>query len=162
MGNSTVRVGGDKNMKKTFLCVGILLCGVILTAAQQNSMSDEGGRVLALENAWNRALEAKDVQALNTLLANTFLSVEIDGSVTSKPEFLASIKSADYQASQAVNEQSNVQIYGDAAVVVGVFRIKGMEKGKSYAHRERFVDTWIKISGAWQCVATTSTLITAK
>ena len=149
-------------MRKTCLGVAILLFGVILTAAQQNSMSDEGGRVLALENAWNRALEAKDVQALNTLLANTFLSVEIDGSVTSKTEFLASIQSADYQASQAVNEQSNVQIYGDAAVVVGVFRIKGTEKGKPYVHRERFVDTWIKLHGTWQCVATTSTLITAK
>jgi len=162
-------------MRKISLCVAMMLFGAIVTAAQrasmsdsamtagqQSNMTDEGGRVLALENAWNRALEAKDVQALNTLLANTFLSVEIDGSVTSKTEFLASIKSADYQASQAVNEQSNVQIYGDAAVVVGVFRVKGTEKGKSYARRERFVDTWIKINGAWQCVATTSTLITAK
>jgi hypothetical protein len=43
-----------------------------------------------------------------------------------------------------------------------VFRIKGTEKGKPYVHRERFVDTWIKLNGAWQCVATTSTLITAK
>jgi ketosteroid isomerase-like protein len=149
-------------MGKAFLSVGILLFGVILAAAQQNSMSDEGGRVLALENVWNRALEAKDVRALNTLLANTFLSVETDGSVSSKNEFLASIKSPDYEASQAVNEQSSVQVYGDAAVVVGVFRIKGTEKGKPYLHRERFVDTWIKLNGAWQCVATTSTLITAK
>jgi ketosteroid isomerase-like protein len=149
-------------MGKTFLSVGILLFGVILAAAQENSMSDEGGRVLALENVWNRALEAKDVKALNTLLANTFLSVEIDGSVSSKNEFLASIKSPDYEASQAVNEQSSVQVYGNAAVVVGVFRIKGTEKGKPYVHRERFVDTWIKLNGAWQCVATTSTLMTAK
>jgi hypothetical protein len=35
-------------------------------------------------------------------------------------------------------------------------------KGKPYVHRERFVDTWVKISGTWQCLATTSTLITAK
>jgi ketosteroid isomerase-like protein len=55
-----------------------------------------------------------------------------------------------------------VQVYGDVAVVVGVFRIKGTEKGKPYVRRERFVDTWIKLNGAWQCVATTSTLITAK
>jgi len=149
-------------MGKTFLSVGILLFGIILAAAQENSMSDEGGRVLALENVWNRALEAKDVKGLNTLLANTFLSVEIDGSVSSKNEFLASIKSPDYEASQAVNEQSSVQVYGNAAVVVGVFRIKGTEKGKPYVHRERFVDTWIKLNGAWQCVATTSTLMTAK
>jgi ketosteroid isomerase-like protein len=96
------------------------------------------------------------------LLANTFVSVDIDGSVASKGEFLASIKSPDYQPSQAVTEQSTVQVQGDAAVVVGIFRIKGVAKGKPYVHRERFVDTWVKINGAWQCLATTSTLITGK
>lgn len=149
-------------MRNILLPVAIVLFGVILARADQNSISDEGGRVLALENAWNHALETKDVKALNMMLANTFLSVEIDGSVSSKSEFLASIKSPDYQPSQAVTEQSSVQVYGDASVVVGVFRIKGTEKGKPYVHRERFVDTWIKINDAWQCVATTSTLITTK
>ena len=149
-------------MKKIFLCVAILLCVGILPAAQQKSMSDEGGRVLALETAWNHALEAKDVKALNMVLANTFVSVDIDGSVASKSEFLASIKAPEYQPSQAVTEQSTVQVYGDAAVVVGVFRVKGTEKGKPYVRRERFVDTWIKMNGTWQCVATTSTLMSAK
>ena len=149
-------------MRKIFLSVGILLLVVGLAGAQQASMSDEGGRVLALENAWNHALEAKDTKALDMLLANTFVSIDIDGSISSKSEFLASIKSPDYQPSQAVTEQSSVQVYGDVAVVVGVFRIKGTEKGKPYVHRERFVDTWIKLNAAWQCVATTSTLITAK
>jgi ketosteroid isomerase-like protein len=149
-------------MRRVLVSAGILLFGVILAAAQQNSMSDEGGRVLGLENAWNHALEAKDVNALNMVIANTFVSVDIDGSVASKSEFLASIKAPTYQPSQAVSEQSSVQVYGNAAVVVGVFRVKGTEKGKAYVRRERFVDTWIKMNGTWQCVATTSTLMTAK
>jgi ketosteroid isomerase-like protein len=149
-------------VRKIFLSVGMLWLFVTSASAQQPSMSDEGGRVLALENAWNHALEAKDTKALDMLLANTFISVDIDGSISSKSEFLASIKAPDYQPSQAVTEQSSVQVYGDVAVVVGVFRIKGTEKGKPYVHRERFVDTWIKLNGAWQCVATTSTMITTK
>jgi len=149
-------------MGKIFLSLAMLLCGVAPAAAQQNAATDEGGRILALETAWNHALEAKDTKALGMLLANTFLSVDIDGSVSSRAEFLASIKSPDYQPSQAVTEQSSVQVFGDAAVVVGVFRVKGTEKGKPYLHRERFVDTWIKSDNTWQCVATTSTLITAK
>ena len=149
-------------MRNIFLSIAALLFVAGITAAQQSSKSDEGGRVMALENAWNHALEAKDAKALDMLLANTFVSVDIDGSVSSKSEFLASIKAPEYQPSQAVTEQSNVQVYGDVAVAVGVFRIKGTEKGKPYVHRERFVDTWIKLQGTWQCVATTSTLITAK
>jgi ketosteroid isomerase-like protein len=149
-------------VRKIFFAVGILLIVVALALAGQKSVSDDGGRILALENAWNHALESKDAKALEMVLASAFVSIDIDGSVSSKSEFLASIKSPDYQPSQAVTEQSNVQVYGDAAVVVGTFRVKGTEKGKPYVHRERFVDTWIKIDGTWQCVATTSTLITAK
>jgi hypothetical protein len=51
-------LSGGKKVRKIFLSVGILLLVVGLAAAQQASMSDEGGRVLALENAWNHALEA--------------------------------------------------------------------------------------------------------
>jgi len=80
----------------------------------------------------------------------------------SKGEFLASIKAPDYQPSQAVTEQTSVQVYGNTAVVVGIFRIKGTDKGKPYVHRERFVDTWIKTNDSWQCVATTSTLLSGK
>lgn len=52
--------------------------------------------------------------------------------------------------------------YGDATVVVGIFCVKGTEKGKTFLHRERFAGTWIKTNGTWQCVTTTSTLIAAK
>jgi ketosteroid isomerase-like protein len=149
-------------LKRTIVAGGVLLLGVAITLAQQSNVSDEGGRVLALENAWNHALEAKDAKALDMLLANTMVSVDIDGSISNKSEFLAGIKSPEYQPSQAVTEQSNVQVYGDAAVVVGIFRVKGTEKGKPYVHRERFVDTWVKMSGTWQCVATTAALIPAK
>jgi ketosteroid isomerase-like protein len=149
-------------MGKIIVTVGLFMLSAAFTAIGQNTVHDDEGKILALENAWNHALEAKDSNAVNMILANTFVSVDVDGSVASRGEYLASIKSSDYQPSQAVTEQSNVQVYGDAAVVVGIYREKGTEKGKPYVHRERFVDTWIKTNGTWQCVATTSTSITAK
>jgi len=150
-------------MKKIIpLAAVLLIASIALSVRGQSGANDEAGRIQALEIAWNHALEGKDSKALDMLLANNMVSVDIDGSISNKSEFLASIKAPDYQPSQAVTEQSNVQMYGDAAVVVGIFRVKGMEKGKPYVHRERFVDTWIKINGTWQCVATTGTLIAAK
>jgi ketosteroid isomerase-like protein len=149
-------------MKKTIGAGAVLLALVVVGMAQQKSISDEGGRVLALEKAWNHALEEKNAKALDMLLANTLVSVDIDGSVQSKGEFLASIKAPDYKPSQVVTEQTSVQVYGDAAVVTGTFRVKGTENGKPYVRRERFTDTWIKIDKAWQCVATQTTLIPGK
>lgn len=146
---------------KILLAAVLLIVGAGVYVWGQSS-NDEAGRIQALELAWNHALEAKDAKALDMLLANTMVSVETDGSMSSKSEFLAGIQAPDYQPSQAVTEQSKVQMYGDAAVVVGIFRVKGMEKGKPYVHRERFVDTWIKINGTWQCVATTAATISGK
>jgi len=140
----------------------VFLAVTSIAASGQTNTSDEGGRVLALETAWGHAIEEKNTKALDMILASTFIAVEIDGSMSNKAEFLASIKSPEYQPSQAVNEQVNVQVYGNAAVVVGIFRVKGMEKGKPYVHRERFTDTWIKQNNTWQCVASQATLITTK
>jgi ketosteroid isomerase-like protein len=149
-------------MNRSIAGGAFLLAAVAMAVGQQKSMSDEGGRVLALEKAWNHALEAKDAKALDQILANTLVSVDIDGSVASKSEFLASIKAPDYKPSQVVTEQTSVQVYGNAAVVTGTFRVKGTENGKPYTRRERFTDTWIKMNEMWQCVASQTTLIPGK
>jgi hypothetical protein len=61
-----------------------------------------------------------------------------------------------------VTEQSSVEVYGDSAVVVGIFRTSGVSKGKKFVNRERFVDTWARFSGTWKCVATITVLLPAK
>lgn len=146
--------------------IGIISIGaallLTLSMAQQTGRADEGAYVLALDNSWNRALETKDTKGLDLLLANTFVSVDIDGSTQSKTEFLASIKAPSYHPEQSVTEHSSVALYADSAVVVGIFRTNGVEKGKKFVTRERFVDMWIKIDGIWKCVASTAVLIPAK
>ena len=147
-------------MKKTCLILAIALWFVACLAAQTSSHSDEGARVLALDNSWNRALETNDIKALDLLLADTFISIDIDGSIQTKREFLASLKASGYQPpSQAVTEQSKVDVYGESAVVVGVFRTQSGRKGKSAVRRERFLDTWVNLDRTWRCVASVAVLI---
>jgi len=148
-------------MNRLLIAAGVLLFTGTALLPQQG-LTDEGGKVLALEKAWNHALEEKDPKALDALLASTFVSVDSDGSIASKAEFLASIKAPDYQPSTVVTEQSSVQVYGNAAVVTGVFRVKETKNGKPRIRRERFTDTWIRMSNGWQCVATQSTSIPSK
>jgi len=58
-----------------------------------------------------------------------------------------------------VAEEMTAHVYGDAAVVTGVYREKGTYKRKPYQRRGRFTDTWVKQKGTWQCVVSQSTLI---
>lgn len=144
----------------TVLFFSVALFFSVRGTAQTSSQSDEGAHVLALDNSWNRALETNDTKALDLLLAETFISIDIDGSMQTKRQFLASLKAPGYQApAQAVTEKSKADVYADSAVVYGVYRTRSAEKGKSVRRRERFLDTWVKIDRAWRCVASVAVLI---
>jgi len=157
-----LREEGIVLMKRAVIAGALLLLGVAITLAQQSRLSDESGRVLALETAWNHAIESKDTKAIDMLLAEDMVALASDGAFSNKKEYLAGIAGAAFQPSQAVNEQNTAHVYGDTIVAVGVFRIKGMEKGKPYVHRERTIDTWVKINGTWKCVAAVAVAISSK
>jgi len=146
---------------RIILVVATLLVG-FAALAQQTGLSDEAGRVTALENAWNRAIEAKDVKALDMLMAPTMVALGSDGNFLNKDQYLAGIKDPAFKPTQAVTEQGNVQMYGDTAIAVSIFRMKEIDKGKTVVHRERTVDTWVKINGTWQCVAAVAVTIPSK
>ena len=150
-------------MKPVLVFVIAIWLGACPATGQTSAASDDGAHVLALDNSWNRALEANDTKALDLLLADSFVSIDIDGSIQNKRQFLASLKEPDYRPpAHAVTEQSNVNVYGDSAVVVGIYRSQTGGKGKTTTRRERFVDTWTKISRAWKCVASVAVLIPAE
>jgi ketosteroid isomerase-like protein len=147
-------------MKGIVVFVTAVCLAASVAAGQSSSASDEGAHVLALDNSWNRALETNDTKALDLLLADSFVSIDIDGSLQNKRQFLASLKTPGYEPpAHAVTEESNVNVYGDSAVVVGVFRTQTGRKGKVTTRRERFVDTWSRINRAWRCVASVAVLI---
>jgi len=56
--------------------------------------------------AWNHAIEAKDSKAIDRLLASTFIAFDIDGSLSRKGEFLASIKDPSYQPAKQLTRIS--------------------------------------------------------
>jgi len=147
---------------KLCLAVGLPLVlfslALISPSLPQESRADEG-RILALETAWNHAEQSKDVAALDQLLAPQLVYIDYDGSISSKREFLANVKSEGLAPEQITNEQQTAHVFGDCAVVTGVYRERGMNKGKPYNRRGRFSDTWVKMNGTWQCVASQSTLI---
>src|SRR5262245_22556502 len=151
-----------KNRSFTFTAVCLVALLTSALALAQSSAKDDAGRIIALEHGWNRAIEAKDTKALDQLLAPTFVAVDIDGSLTRKGEFLASIKDPSYQPAEASYEDIRVEVYGDTAITVGIFRVKETKNGKRITQRQRFLDTWIRNGQAWQCVASQVTLIPAK
>lgn len=130
-----------------------------LAWSQEESETAIQTKVIALEKAWNQAYKLADKKAMDALLDNEIVIVNDDGTVPTKSEFIKSLSKSNSEEQQVSPESINVRVYGHAAIATGVFRAKGIEGGKSYVHRERFVDTWVNKDGKWVCVAAGATTV---
>ena len=137
----------------------LLLFGTI--EAQDTSGSDDGlsAKVLSLEQLWNQAEVAQDTHSLNQLLSDTFIFVDVDGSLQNKAQFLASVTGRSEHIDSIRSESMLSRVHGDTVIVTGTYHEKGTLNGKTYYHHGRFTDTWIKDGSAWLCAASQSTLI---
>jgi ketosteroid isomerase-like protein len=133
-----------------------------LVAQEKSSSTNDEIQVRQLERAWNQAEAHHDVGAVTAIVADTLTYIDFDGSIMNKAEYLRDVTKTAYQADHLYDEGLKVVIYGNAAVVLGIYRETGTSKGKSYTHRVRFTDTWIKQNGVWRCAASQNTLIPNK
>lgn len=127
--------------------------------ARQNAINAEEIQIRQLERAWNQAEAKQEVHEVSSLLADTLVYTDYDGSFMNKTEYMKWIVAPDQKADHLYDEGLSVQVYGDAAIATGIYRESGTNKGKPYVIRSRFTDTWIKREGTWRCVASQSTLI---
>jgi ketosteroid isomerase-like protein len=128
-------------------------------AQGEGKIAGDQNHIVALENAWNQPVHAKDTIALKLLLAPELVYVDYDGKVMDKNQYLASVQSPTPQPARIVSEGMNVQLYGAVAMVHGVYRESGSRNGKPYTLRERFTDAWIRRDGTWMCFSSHSTFI---
>jgi ketosteroid isomerase-like protein len=147
-------------MKSTACLFLIILACAVPLAAQEESEAAARSQILALEQAWNQAYKTGDTKALASILDNSLVLVEDDGSLKTKAEFLASIKAPTSNEEQVAPESLSVRVFGKTAIAIGVIAVKVKQRGKTVLRRERFIDTWIYKNGNWICIATDATPIT--
>ena len=139
-------------MKRLFAVAPVMLA-VCTVAFAQGSVDKT---LMDLERQWVKAALASKGEALAPLLATDFVSVQSDGTMQTKGEYVAMTNKGKWQVSEV--SDMKVQAHGDSAVVTGVWTGKGTDgTGRAFDGKERFADTWVKMpDGKWQCVASAS------
>jgi len=145
------------------LRLGILatgaLCAVVgcvtLCAAAQAGVpeSPAAAQVRALEYKWADAEKRKDIFALDAFIDNALVFVDYDGNFLSKAAYLTKIRVAQAGVLEIAIESMNVHAFGTTVVVIGIYHEKGMDGGKLYLRRRRFLNTWAFKNGSWVCIA---------
>ena len=152
----------DRAMKITFAgCVLLTIFSLSAPSRPSDSWIHES-KLLALENAWNQAQLHHDSKALDSLVSDTFVYTDYDGTVMNKAQFLADLKDPTYRATLITNEGMKVFSYQDMAIVIGRYHTKGSYKRKPFEHYGRFTDTWVYQNTMWRCVASHTSLIEKK
>jgi ketosteroid isomerase-like protein len=117
----------------------------------QDADSDVEAKILATQHMWGQAYVSKDPKALERILDDAFVNVDSDGILQTKAEVVAEVRTSTVV--QFLTESMVVHLHGNTAIVTGIFQLKGVDRGKPYAQRERFVDTWFYKNGQWVSIA---------
>src|SRR5258708_19593123 len=94
-------------------CMVMAATGILGAGQEKPRLTDEEGRILALETAWNHAEQNKDVAALDQLLASSLVYVDYDGSLQNKAQFLATAKSESMHPEPITNDQITPHVHLD-------------------------------------------------
>ncbi|HTC49295.1 MAG TPA: nuclear transport factor 2 family protein [Candidatus Aquilonibacter sp.] len=146
-------------MGKRVIGWGILYFLTLLAGAQEDVRQNAGSKILAVESVWNQAEARGDIKALSLIFDESLVYVDEDGTLLTKAQFLARVKSAGSRPQSLVTPDMNVQVYGETAVVSGTYHVIEVEKGKPLQRNGRFTDIWIYRFGVWLCVAAQATPI---
>jgi ketosteroid isomerase-like protein len=140
----------------------LLVCGAIpMLAAQTPAPADAAIRELV--KAWDDAYMARDVAAVQRLLADDYVFTDSSGAKLPKKEYLMSIvKAPDTPRVKSwASENLDIRVAGNTATVTGESSVKGRPRGRGFVldARYRFTDTWARRGGRWLAVSTVATRI---
>ena len=123
----------------------VVFCGTITVSAPQTPAPDGNNpsaevQIRALERAWTVGEARNDNRALDLIFDNALVYIEY-GRLMTKGEYLLRIRTADPHSQQIVMEGISVQMFGDTAIVIGIYRERDVTDRKTLLTRWRFIDT---------------------
>jgi ketosteroid isomerase-like protein len=114
-----------------------------------------------VEDAWAQAVVRRDAKALGRLIAPRWTYSDESGLMDRQAGIAAFVSGTD-TVTEASNADMRAQVYGNAAVVTGILRMKGRGPSGPFDRRYRYTDTWVRMDGRWQAVASQDYLMPAR
>jgi ketosteroid isomerase-like protein len=142
--------------KIALAALGVVVLAVLawliwMVLVKQRDRQEAQTQLLEIEQAWAKAVAARDYHVLARIMADDYMDTGTSGSITSKAEILQAMKSMPPAPRQNQLDDLTVRIYDAAAVVKGL-NVATDQEG-NLLRRVRFTDTFVKRNGEWKAVA---------
>ena len=109
--------------------------------------------VLKVNKEYGEAIVRRDAEAYDRFLGDDYIFTNPAGEVADKARMMKELKSGDTKMESGLDEDVRVRVYGDTAVVTGLWTTKGQYQGKPFDNKERYTAVYVKRGGRWQVVA---------
>jgi len=136
------------SLVRVVTCALVLVLGTRVSAQQT---ADERA-LYALENDFAQAVIRRDAAALARLVSPRWVYSDESGVMERDAGIRAFTSGAD-TVREAGNDRMRALVYGNTAVVIGELWMRGRTGKGAFRHRYRYTDTWMRLDGRWQCIA---------
>lgn len=145
------------------LC-GIAILGLLVGGIPSHASTKSAAvaAVNARDDLYTRGSQQQDLKLLSSVWADSFIDTSGTGIVRNKQQMLAVIAAAKKAGQKILSiaiTDRRTMIYGNAAVVTGMFTTTVSQNAQSQTFKGRFTDVWIKQGNTWNCVAAHSSPI---
>ena len=114
-----------------------------------------------LEDQWAQGVVKRDAATVRRLVAPKWIYSDESGTMN-REQGIASFTSGSDTVTAAGNDNMKAVVYGNTAIVTGTLWMRGHNTQGAFNHRYRYTDTWMKLDGRWQCIASQDYLLPAE
>ena len=142
-------------MRKALVVIAVVVFSQVIALAAQDSKIVQAIRTLDEQRIV--ALTQPDFSTLERMMSDDFTYTHSTGQVQTKAELLADFKSGKRVFKSLKQEDVQVRIYGNVAIVTGRCTLLGVNAGKDFELPMRFIEVYSNSNGSWQWVTWQST-----
>ena len=144
------------------------VAAVLLICAGSNSIfghdaksksDDVEQSLLNIERELSAALLKRDKPVFEKYLAETCTATDMGGEVMSKEKLIKFVVSPDFNITSSKLDDLKAKVYGDCEVVTYRSTDAGSYRDDEFSNVVRWTDTFVKLNGRWQIVASHSSRV---
>ena len=94
-----------------------------------------------------------DADALDRATADAYTTVSPGGVLADKAQMMKNIRARKTQVLSVTLEDLSARVYGDTAILTGIYRDTHITDGQKSAANSRFIRVFTRTAGGWQAVA---------
>jgi len=145
-----------KAQRITLMLIILSLLAVSLAWSQGGNTEQQ---IREVNDRYIAAQLNNDSDSLQKLMADDFMAIRSDGSLSTRAQEIEHIKSGALTHEKSDIKDVKIRVYGNTAVASVRSYFKGTVNGKPLSSTVRVTRVWVKQKGNWKCVALQSTRV---